>query len=334
MRTELVRLEDLEGARWRLALVTEARGTLPADQPLGACVVLERLAPAHVAHAAVDWVRLEDVTCDPAEVGVDWRDRGVMFLATEVARDVLIQRMAMRGMVPRPTRLKVDEPPPVIAEPDLEGHFRMTLLEYAVIVEGNAAHATPGIWRRADGDGRSLGAILDAVVTGGPSDPVAESMSTEDMMHVITAQPLAAAAMARKLREAHFLIQDLLGGMLSLRGELDHLSEPPNRPTNYAKRVEMFDHWLTSARERASAFSMIQIPDYSRTEPLVSQAPDPTDLPTAELVLIARHEAFRQGTLGGHDYLPKTREEADAFQPHTWVLWAMAAAIAAARRAP
>jgi len=336
MKAELVRIEDLTGSHWRLAL--DASG----NQPL---VNLECL------HSQVvdGWVHIALVSSEPKIVGVDWRSAGVVMVDTKIARRILVERMAEYGAQPRPADLEAGASSmgtlpgiaaPAIAEPDMVGHVRVNLLEYMADVERYAALATSGVWRAADGTGRSLGAILDAIVTGGPMDPVAESMTTADLAHVLRTQPLAAGAMVRKLREAFYLLQDLAKAVLSMRGELDHLSSPKHRTEQYRARIDMFDRWLVAIQERCAAFPVIQVPDLTHEAPLVWQAPRANALSRDELIRLARMEAFRSGYAAKHSgteahaYLPTSTEEAESFAPHDWVIWAMNAAIAAAAEKP
>lgn len=327
MRIELISVEDLHGSRWRLAL-DEINGADPV-------VVLECLYSAVVN----EWVRVADVTKDPREAGVEWRKPGVMMLDKRRAMFVLDGLMVEHGATRRPVDLVegissmatlagVEEV--TVEEPAIEGHHRMNLLEYLVGVEAAAALATRGLWRLANE--RAAGVTLDAVITGAPSDPVAESMSPEDAEHVVATQPLGASAMVRKLREAFYLMQDMSKAIAAARGELDHLNSPQHRTPQYAARIDMFDRWVSAIGERCVAFVTIQVPDLSPGGgPRLADKPNMITLDRAELVRIARHEAFREGYLGSsHDYLPKSAGVAEDFKVHDWVIWAMTAAVHAA----
>lgn len=320
MKAELVKLEDLNGSYWRLVLETD-----PSTR-----VVLECLHGPQ----ATDWTHVKVVTRHPKDVGCEWHKEGVSMVDAKVARPKLVELMAQHGANPRPATIEagissMGTLPGMglsLEEPELYAHHRVSLFEFLLVVEAAAADATDGIWRAADGTGRSLGAILDAVVTGAPSDPVAESMSREDLMHVLTSQPLAAGALVRKLREAVYLVQDLAKAVLSMRGELDNLSHPTHRPAQLAQNLELFDRWLAGLRERCALLPVIQVPDYGHVGPLEA-GDDTVVLSRDDLVRIARFEAWREGRGGkSHEYLPKSGDEAESFEPHQWVLWAMAAA--------
>ena len=326
MKTTLIQIEDLNGACWRLSLDVDP----VVGHPL---VNLECL----YGKVVEGWVHIKFVTRLPKEVGVEWRSEGVTMVDGKVARAVLVKLMAEHNTEPRPSGVEVGlsmmetlpgaGQPLTLDEPELEAHHRVNLLEYLQVVEAAAAIATSGIWRAADGSDRSLGAILDAIITGGPADPVAESMTHVDMMHVLTTQPLAAGALVRKLREAFYLLQDLAKAVLSLRGEIDHLSSPKHRTHSYATRIDMFDRYVATMQERCAVFPTIQIPDYGHVGQLVSQAPQAGQVSRDDLVRLARTEALREGSAGSHDYLPKNAADANRFEPHQWVIWAMLAAV-------
>lgn len=263
MKTTLIECADLNGARWRLGLEE------PSD-PNGAIAVVLECCYRSVVDG---WVHVSHVTSNLDHVGVVLRKRGVVMIDTRKARAVLSGQMAQHGATPRPQdiheglqmmSMPVEEP---IEEPTLKGHKRIGLLEYLLEIETRAAVATRGLWRAALPHDRSLGAVLDAVVTGGVTDPVCESMTHADVHHVLAAQPLAVSAIVRKLREAFFLLQDLSRAAQAARGEIDHLVAPTrlgisdHMAEQYASRIDMFDRWMAHLGQRCAAFPTIQIPD-------------------------------------------------------------------------
>lgn len=326
MKIHVVAVADANGSQWRLAL----------DEHDETSVVVLEVA---YRNAPTDWIRIKDITSDPTEVGIE-KHRGLMQVSPRRVLEVLEKFMAECGAKRKPVdliegmatmqTLSGFEDSPSVEEPAIEGHHRVNLLEYLIGVEAAAAMATRGLWRPATRT--SLATVLDAVVTNAPSDPVAESMSPEDMGHVLATQPLCASAMVRKLREAFYLLQDLAKAAQAARGELDNLAAPQERTEEYAARVDMFDRWMTALSERCAAFVTIQVPDYTPgAGPRLADAPAAKDVPRELLVRLARTEAFRSGYTGEHDYLPKHADEADSFQPHEWIIRAMNAAVAAAQ---
>lgn len=260
--TNIMEILDSNDARWRLLLEE------PKEDGHPIAVVLQcRYSPV------VDgWVHVKHVTSNPDDVGISYRKNNVTMLDGKKARSLLLSLMADHGATPKPrdiheglqmlsTMPGVDSRP-VLDEPEVDGHVKMNLLDYLLGVEGTAANATPGLWYAADGQGKSLGSILEAVCTGAPSDPVCESMAAEDLRHVLAAQPLAVGAMVRKLREAFFLLQDLSKAALAARGEIDHLVAPQHRPDEYARRIDMFDRWMAYLGQRCAVFPTIQVPAF------------------------------------------------------------------------
>lgn len=320
MRTEIARIEDANGTMWRLVI----------DDFVPEALIVDRRHVALECRYSTDdsgWALVDKIDGAQPEFGIEWRGRGVLILDPKKTRATLVGLMAKHGLAPA----IAGEPPwskaPNIPEPTLERHRRVNLLEFLVQVEAAGAGATPGIWYAADGRGRSLKAVMNAVMSGGPGDPVCESMTAQDVEHAIATQPLSSGALVRKLREAYFLLQDLSKAALALRGEIDHLSSPQHRTPQYLIRIDMFDRWMSALSERCAAFPTIQVPEFSRPGPLAAQAPPPQILEPDDMREIARAEALRQGALGEHDYLPTTPEQAAQFVVHDWVLWAMAAAV-------
>lgn len=264
MKVELAKQMDIAGTLWRLAIG-------PVDSG-GDLVTLECMYTVHPLSA---WTIVSDVTTNPEDVGVSIAPaakRGYTVVSRKKAAAMLRELMIKHGASPRPdsviegvssmsTLPGVDFP--ILEEADIEGHRRMNLVEYIMAVETAAALATRGIWRPGD---RAGAMVLDAVVTGAPSDPVAESMRTEDMAHVVASQPLAVGALVRKLREALLLLQDLAKAAYAARGEIDHLVSPKTRTGEYATRLDMFDRWMVALAERCAAFPIIQVPDLGPTK--------------------------------------------------------------------
>ena len=135
-----------------------------------------------------------------------------------------------------------------IDEPALEGHSRVNLLELILAIEGKAAAATGGDWHAPDD--RAGGVALSAIVTGAPTDPVAESMTVEDQQHVIAMQPLVTGALCRKLREAFYLLQDSAKMNLVLYHTLVELLGP----SAVSERMDALS-------ARMAVFPIIQVPD-------------------------------------------------------------------------
>lgn len=222
-----------------------------------------------------DWTDVEVVDSNfitLEEAGVTWHKGGVVILDQVKTSAALLAAMsANTPAVAREWLEAMDTLPtsaPPIVEPDVAGYHRVNLLEYLVELEARAGAATGGIWY-----GQSLeminhssaAAVLDAIVTGAPTDPVCESMSPADHAHVLMTQPAAAAAMARKLREAFHLLEDLKTVAMGLRAEMsryvwvgrrDGQEHGANRD-----RVRAYDLCLRSLADRCAAFPSIQVPE-------------------------------------------------------------------------
>lgn len=263
-KTELVRTEDTNGSTWRLAL----------DESVGYPVVVVECSYAKrgSANFPAGWVHVNHVTDKPADVGLIHQQRGVIMLDDKKSRAALVEQMRQHGAIPRPAlaegismmgTLPWSTGVPNIEDLDTPLHRRRNLLGYLVELEATAMTASAGLWRPADG--KTLGAVLDAVVRGTGDDPgdlVAESLSVADQEHILVTQPWAAGAIARKLREAFYLLQDLSKAAFAARGEIDHLSHPQHRTESYKSRLDMFDRWMTSLAQRCAAFPTIQVPDF------------------------------------------------------------------------
>ncbi|HKQ65980.1 MAG TPA: hypothetical protein VJZ73_13280 [Methylomirabilota bacterium] len=248
--TPLVTLSEVGGAQWRLAMDETAEH----QQPL---VRLERLEPIF---GEPTWTHVKHITANLAEVGVERRGQSVILLDDKKAKARLQLEMSALGHAPLFVHEMVgDQRPPVIAEPDLDGHVRANLLELVLRIEAKAAAATAGEWYASDE--RAAGVALSAVITGAPTDPVAESMSREDQDHVISTQPMVAGALCRKLREAFYLLQNSGKLALMLRQAVDRLmAETPGPASISGSWLEGINAMMATMALQMSAFPIVQVP--------------------------------------------------------------------------
>lgn len=139
MKTELVVIQDLNGAHWRLSLDED----LDSEHPI---VVLEVL----YREQGDDWVHVTHVSSVPKDVGLEWSGKGVIKLDARLARSKLVALMAEHGAAPKPADINegvlgmatlpgVDTP--VVEEPLPEGFMRMQLLVFLVAIEAISGDA-------------------------------------------------------------------------------------------------------------------------------------------------------------------------------------------------
>jgi hypothetical protein len=307
-KTELVRLEDTNGALWRLVLYE--------DKEPGAVsrVMLECLYSKDI----VGYVPIKKVTEDPAEIGLVRRGRGVVMLDDGKATAALVALMQEHGATPRPpsslleglSRLGAVPNEPEVFEPDVPCHQRRNLLEFSDELEGCAKLASTGMWVamiRACGPG--------AVMTGASTDPVwvCESVSREDLLYILMMQPQAGGQIARKLREACLLLQDLSKAALAVRGEIDHLSNPKHRTASLRDRLDMFDRWMVVLGLRCAAFPSIQVPELDVPAELSDRPPSSREPMSRQAAVVLAKKA-RNASLG------LEVDPSDSYSVSSWVV--------------
>lgn len=246
----LITALDTKGWQWRLVL-----DDAPGGHPL---VDLQLWGDKTCS----EWVHIKHVAANPAEVGVVRHSHGVLVLDDKKATERLTQEMSGQGatMVPLDglTVIEVD-PQLTLPEPDIPQHRRESLLGHLMNLEALSIEAMsrfPGVWR---------GQVRPGFVAVSEEDmnpeyghfPVSAPAVVE---YIAATQPLAVGALSRKIREAFFLMQDMARAIISLRKEIDNLSNPRNRPPAYVTRLDMFDRWLKGVQERVALFPTIQVP--------------------------------------------------------------------------
>lgn len=307
--TPLVVLSEVGGCQWRLAMDE------PTDhhQPL---VRLERLEPIFGAPA---WVHVKHVTADLAEVGVERRGAGIMFLDDKKAKFRLRIEMSALGHAPADTAM----PDPAVWTPEIDGHVRANLVQLLLEMEAIASAATPGEWRPADAPVSIGGPLALAVVNGAPGNLalVTLGMSPQDQAHVVATQPLVIGALCRKLRQAFYLLRDTVQLQLLMRqtieamlrrmvggGSQDEIAACADLP--------MIDTLLAGSSARVADFPIIQIPTRSSASATSHEHGGPSKIDTGITRARALEIAF--AAAGAHSKDPDSNK-----WPPEWVITAI-----------
>lgn len=227
-------IEDELRRHWRL-IFREPETEIPA------AIVIEHLDESVTS----DWVEMEVVTHDLSAAGINASMRNVLLVDERKARDLLDTGIARFG-----SRRRLE-----LGGPVSPGFRRINLLEYVFEIEGFASSsiaAEPAHWSPA----------LTRVVangTEGKAHVIADRVDPVHILYMAEMQPAAAGAMARKIREAWYLMQAASQAITILR-TLSGLDGRMPGNSIESSLVIRTTAMLQSISERVAAFTMIDVP--------------------------------------------------------------------------